>query len=142
MNTKKEYNQAAINVLQNLHSRMTITRLGVGFPAWDKGHAHPHYHFTIRNSRGEYSGEFWGSRAELEAEMNRKNTAVYRTCEYDVLAALTKYDPGTFLDFCAEFGYDSDSISALKTYWAVCEEYAGLARIFTREELERLAEIQ
>lgn len=62
--------------------------------------------------------------------------------EYDVLACMTKYDPGTHEDFCHEFGYDTDSIKGLETYLAVQEEWNGLRRIFTPEQLEELTEIQ
>lgn len=46
----------------------------------------------------------------------------------------------TFEDWCAELGYDSDSIRALETFQA-CERIGKqLARGFTREELEELRE--
>ena len=60
---------------------------------------------------------------------------------YDVLACMTKYDPGTFEDFCGEFGYDTDSRKAHKTYLAVCKEYEGICRLFNTEELEEMQEI-
>jgi len=61
---------------------------------------------------------------------------------YDVLTSLTKYDPGTFDDFCSEFGYDEDSKSAEHTYNAVKEEYLKVISLFTDEEIEQLREIQ
>mgnify|MGYP006921432348 CR=1 FL=1 len=60
---------------------------------------------------------------------------------YDVLACLTKYDPGTFEDFCGEFGYDADSKKAEKTYNAVREEWLNITRLFTDDEISQLAEI-
>jgi len=62
--------------------------------------------------------------------------------EYDILACLTTYDPGTFEDFCADFGYDEDSRQAEKTYKAVRAEYEALARLFNDDELEAMGEIQ
>ena len=62
--------------------------------------------------------------------------------EYDVLACLEKYDPGTFEDFCSEFGYDEDSRTAERVYIAVIKEYKDLTRIFTEEQMEELCEIQ
>jgi hypothetical protein len=38
---------------------------------------------------------------------------------YDVLACLTKNDPGHFEDFCSEFGYNSDSLKDLEIYKSV-----------------------
>lgn len=52
---------------------------------------------------------------------------------YDVLACLTKYDVGTFEDFCSEFGYNTDSRNAEKTYKAVCKEYDAVCRLFPEE---------
>jgi len=62
--------------------------------------------------------------------------------EYDILACLTKYSPGTFEDFYSEFGYDTDSRSAEKTYKAVLDEWVNIERLFNSEEIEMLQEIQ
>lgn len=61
---------------------------------------------------------------------------------YDVLACLTKYDVGTFEDFCSEYGYDTDSRSALKTYKAVCKEWLNVQKLWNDKEIEQLQEIQ
>lgn len=60
---------------------------------------------------------------------------------YDVLCAITKYDPETFEDFCSSYGYDEDSRSAEKTYRAVKKEYNAMKRLFSQEELEILSYI-
>jgi hypothetical protein len=60
---------------------------------------------------------------------------------YDVLACVTKWNPGTFENFCSEFGYDEDSRRALKTYKAVCKEWRNISKLFTETELEQLQEI-
>lgn len=49
---------------------------------------------------------------------------------YEVLACLTKYDVGSFEDFCQSYGYDEDSRKAERTYKAVCREYAAVERLF------------
>lgn len=61
---------------------------------------------------------------------------------YDILTCLTKYDPGNFENFCNEFGYDTDSRKAEKTYKAVCEEYKNVCTVWNDAELEQLQEIQ
>lgn len=61
---------------------------------------------------------------------------------YSILSCLTKYDPDTFEDFCGNYGYDTDSRQAEKTYKAVCKEYESLTRLYDSEELEAMAEIQ
>ncbi len=60
---------------------------------------------------------------------------------YDVLSCLTKYDIGTFDDFCGEFGYDTDSRTAYKQYKAVLKEWKNVELLFTDEQLELLQEI-
>jgi len=60
---------------------------------------------------------------------------------YDLLACLTKYDPGTFEDFCGEFGYDTDSRKAEKTYFAVQGEWKKVHSFFSSNEIEKLSEI-
>lgn len=61
---------------------------------------------------------------------------------YSILACLTKYDPGTFEDFCSEFGYDEDSKKAEKTYNAVKDEYLHVISLFNEKEIDQLQEIQ
>ncbi len=60
--------------------------------------------------------------------------------EYDVFSCLTKYDPGTFDEFCSECGYDTDSRRALAAYKAVRMEWVQVHRLFG-DVLEKLREI-
>ena len=60
---------------------------------------------------------------------------------YNILAGLTKHDPGSFDDFCDEFGYDQDSRRALRTYRLVCDEWKRVSAFFTADELEKAREI-
>jgi len=48
---------------------------------------------------------------------------------YEVLAALQKYDVGSYNDFLSEFGYERDP-SSKKIYAAVCKEYKAIERLF------------
>lgn len=61
---------------------------------------------------------------------------------YDVLASITKYEVGTFDDFCSNYGYDADSRKAYKTYKEVMKEWKNVELLFTPEQLELLQEIQ
>lgn len=61
---------------------------------------------------------------------------------YDILTCMTKHDPGSFENFCSEYGYDTDSIKASKIYTAVCREFEAMERLFTEEILEEMQEIQ
>lgn len=61
--------------------------------------------------------------------------------QYDILAAITKYDPYTFEDFCSSYGYDEDSRQAEKTFNAVTDEWNNISQLFNVDELELLSEI-
>ena len=61
---------------------------------------------------------------------------------YDVLTCIQKNDPGSFDDFCSDFGYDSDSRRAEAVYFAVQKEWIKVVRFFTSEELKELQTIQ
>lgn len=61
--------------------------------------------------------------------------------EYSILACLTKYPVDTFDNFCSEFGYDTDSKKAEKTYNAVKEEWDNVQKIWNDEEIKLLQEI-
>lgn len=131
---------------------------------------HNHYQFTIVTPRGEMTDNFWDSlintklsQMTLDQYCIKHHRMPYAALwvgekwqikkdwetqvknaipnEYDILACLTQYVPDTFEEFCEEFGYSNDSISALKTYLACQEEAAKLKKIFTKEQLEELEEI-
>lgn len=59
---------------------------------------------------------------------------------YDILACLTKYEPGSFENFCSDYGYDTDSRRAEKIYIAVQKEYSEVMRMF-RDVMGELSEI-
>ncbi len=61
---------------------------------------------------------------------------------YDILACIEKYPVYDFEDFCSNYGHDSDSRSAYKTYKAVKREWENISKLFTASELEALREIQ
>lgn len=131
---------------------------------------HNKYQFTITTPKGKYTSYFWDSlyntevsevsertyaqqkykasydclrsheKAKARAELAKLKANAVPT-EYDILAAVEKYSYDSFSDFCSEFGYSTDSISARETFLACGEEYAGLRRIFTEEQMEMLREI-
>lgn len=91
------------------------------------------YQITLTTPRGKFRFDFWDSIYNTERDV--EPTA------YDILACLTKYDPGTFEDFCSELGYDEDSRRAERIYFAVQKEYSQLSKLFTEKQMEELAEI-
>lgn len=161
-----EYQRQALEFLKETGTTCTIAYVGCLYNEdWDKTNKHDLYYVTLKNNRGEYTYKYWDSLYHTEIhhmtaeEYQRKNRStccdIYQArrqlkeaklhaviTEYDVLACLTTWEGGTFEDFCDEFGYDNDSISAYKTYMAVCKERDGLRKIYTYEQLEMLSEIQ
>ena len=121
-----------------------------------KAHIHgKHYRCTF--SRGPADPlimDFWNSYAD--EELLRLGTRAYRTGEtlmkfrhnekpmvraYDVWACMEKSDPGTFSEFCAEFGYDEDSRRAEAVWRACIDEWTRVSRFFTAPEIEQLQEV-
>jgi hypothetical protein len=49
---------------------------------------------------------------------------------YDILSCLTKNDPGTFRDFCSEFGYNEYKSSSMRIYKQVLQEWGEVEWIF------------
>ena len=88
----------------------------------------------LTNKDGEeYEFEFGQSLSNGSAEPDM----------YDILACLTKYDPCTYKDFCAEFGYAGGEDS-LETYHNVKKEWEAVLRLFGPENgkcMEELCEI-
>lgn len=92
--------------------------------------------FNSKPEAANYAAKI-GNRFKIVKNPNKKAPTAY-----DLLACITKNDPGTFEDFCSEFGYDEDSRRAEKTYKAVVDEYKQVISLFNDEELEMLQEIQ
>lgn len=59
---------------------------------------------------------------------------------YSILACITKDDPGSFQNFCDEFGYDDEDKASKKIYSAVLREWINISRLF-EDCLEDLREI-
>jgi hypothetical protein len=76
---------------------------------------------------------------DLREIKNAKNNLVPPT-EYDVFVSITKYDPYDFENFCAEYGYDTDSRKAEKIYFAVQKEYREIFKLFS-DCMDELQEI-
>ncbi len=99
---------------------------------WDKDYDHYRFPVTIRKDGKSMRVMFTQSRAQGSNPPD----------EYDIITCITKSDPGSFEDFCGEFGYDTDSRKAEKTYKAVKREWEAVKRVFGEGEcLEALQEI-
>lgn len=169
---KNEYTKQAEKFLQDANATMKIELQGRAINTmWKEKQLRNLYAVTITTPRGSYTFDFWDSLYNTEltqmtvqeyarknlrrrwedmtyseknkasAELAQKQKEARPNC-YDVLACLTKYDPGTFEDFCAEYGYDEDSRTAERIYIAVQNEFANLKRIFDPEQLKAMQEIE
>ena len=166
-----EYNKQASDFLKKANATIEIDFVGLAVNKdWKERKKRNLYQITLTSPRGSMVFDFWDSiyntkikemlfkeyaekvykcsfdcltsseKTKAKKELNEKKAAAQPTA-YDILACLTKYDPGTFKNFCSEYGYNEDSRTAEKVYFAVQEEYTQLARLFTAEQMEELQEI-
>lgn len=138
-----EYTEKAEQFLTSNGLRFRATRTEANAcPLWDDPkHLHLHgneYQITISRpgQSGRLTFRFWNSLKDKQ-----KGTA---PDAYSVLSCISSeaHAPGTFAEFCDEYGYDQDSRKAEKTFKA-CDKLARRIRaFFCPEELEALQEIQ
>lgn len=150
-----EYIKQATSFLQKTYAEMKIEYVGLAVnKEWKEKEKRCLYEITLTSPRGSMAFNFWDSirntkirtrpfdlyNVQANKELAAKKKAAVPSV-YDVLACLQKYDPGTFEDFCSNYGYDEDSRTAERIYFAVQKEYTQLARLFTPEQMEELAKI-
>jgi hypothetical protein len=116
------------------------------------------WQFTMSRDGRTYSGKFTGSvhdacgkeleRASVPNSFSHfpgwsknRGTPPTQPSAYDLLACLTKSDPGSFENFCGEYGYDTDSRAALDIYIAVQAEWAGVQHVIPPEAMDEFQEI-
>jgi hypothetical protein len=131
MKTSTDYKQQAIDFLKQTGATLKVEYIGHDFYFPADKERRDIYRFQISRNGRRYTAKFGQSIANVD----KKPTA------YDILACLTKYDPGTFENFCGDFGYDEDSRTAERIYKSVVREWKGVDRLFS-DVMEQLAEIQ
>lgn len=166
-----EYIKQATDFLQKANAEMKIEYVGLAVNKdWKEKEKRCLYEITLTSSRGSMTFDFWDSirnteikTMTLDAYAKKRYKRPFSTLTdieknkareeltakkkdavpsvYDVLACLTKCDPGTFEDFCSDYGYDEDSRTAERLYFAVQKEYTQLARLFTPDEMGELTEV-
>ena len=166
-----EYVKQATEFLQKAHAEMKIKYVGLAInKEWKEKEKRCLYEITLTSPRGSMTFNFWDSIRNTEIETmtleayaekryrvafsslaqakkmqaNKELAAKKKAAVpsvYNVLACLAKCDPGTFENFCSDFGYDEDSRTAERIYFAVQKEYTQLTKLFTPEQMEELAEI-
>jgi hypothetical protein len=102
----------------------------------DGKHMHGEHYRVYFRRKGQAPGHrlsFWNSMNDV-TEGNTPSA-------YDVITCLAKSDPGDFEEFCGNYGYDTDSRKAEKTYKAVVAEWKNVEAFFSEEELAEMGEI-
>lgn len=125
------YNTQAQQFAEMHKVKLKINAINYGKHFADENFERYVFNCTISRNRKRYTFNF----GQSIANGNQEPTM------YDLLTCFTKYDPETFANFCAEYGYSEDSITALKTYKAVSKEYKAIIRLFG-DIMEELQEIQ
>lgn len=105
-------------------------------PNWEsKGHCN-HYKITLAGKGRKVTFDFFDSINNTEKGGNLVAYVVLSCISGDVNC------PETFEDFCGEFGFDADSIKALKTFKDCNALAKKLRKFFTENEIEELQEIR
>ena len=84
------------------------------------------YHCILKRGEKSYKFDFWASFTNPYKEPDM----------YDVLACMTKQEPGSYKEFCSELGYDSyeDASRAVPTWKACANEYRHVRELFGNSE--------
>jgi len=131
-----EYTRQANDFCKNTGTRIVISYKGEAVPDWDPRELHSTYRVRIDRNHKTWSFDFTQS-----LDGTWKGT---RPTKYDVLATVTKYDPGTLDDFVREFGYEINSLEDVRkverTWKAVRKEYRNCERLFG-DVMDELSEI-
>lgn len=131
---KDQYIEQAEKFLQDTKTKLTIKFDHYGKHFVDDNQSRNIYKCVLKNADGQYTIKFGDS--IQSTRQGEKPSA------YDVLSCLTKYDHGTFGDFCDDFGLDKLDASSKKIYRGCKKEYNGLNRLFTEKQMELLRDIQ
>ena len=125
-----DYRKQANDFCKKHGVKMVVGEADWGHPSWDTKEGHYVFPVTLKRKGRQMSLRFWQSLAAGAEEPEA----------YDVLACLTKYDPGTFKEFCAEFYGHDERYDSKQVYKAVCREWKAVERVFG-DVLEELREI-
>lgn len=137
---KADYKQQAVDFLTSTNTKFQADFLKWGKHFDDDKEGRDIYEITLQRGRLKYTFNF--------GQSIRNSCKWEPPAAYDVLACLTKYDPGHFSDFCDEFGFRIDphdaetTFRAMGTYKAVNKEFQMVCALWNEEELEKLREIQ
>jgi hypothetical protein len=130
--TTTNYQQQATDFLSSNGITFSAKFVKHGLHFQDDKQTRDIYLLTLRRGKRSISFRF----GQSIASQGKTPTA------YDLLSCITKNDPGSFENFCGDFGYDRDSRKAEKVYRDVVAEWQKVEGFFTSSEFEELYEIQ
>jgi len=130
-NVATDYEKQGLDFLKETGTKMTVKFIKNDI--YFDGDKEPRdiYRVTFRRNRDHFTIKFGQSIADTGKEPSA----------YTVLSCLTKSDPGSFEEFCADYGFDTDSRSAYKTFINVGIQWKKISAFWTDEEIEKLQEV-
>lgn len=137
------YEKQAIDFC-NKHN-IEMRQMALGTEYIKNGNNHKYAVTLMRMSKendrieASYTFEFHGSIADWKKHYRSNNQTIPALSKYDVLACITKNDPGNLDNFLSEFGYEYIKEN-VKLYESVVQEYQGISRVFNTETM--LADLQ
>lgn len=135
----KDYEQQAEDFLRATGTRISIRYLYTGGYFSDDEAPRDVYEFTLTNTRGSYTGTFGDS------IQNSRRTVKRCPSPYDILSTLVKDDSEDFESWCDNYGYADEPLREyariLRIYQACVDQYRGLARLFSAEQMDQLRKI-
>ena len=146
---KSSYEIQADEFLEKTKTTMTVVYSGHGKYFPDDKDERDIYTITLsRPGKTPYTFTFGqsiinsrpGTREKI-SYADRQKRRPKKPSAYDVLACLEKYELDTHEDFCAAFGYDTDSRKGLDLYLRLQKEQKAVYHLFS-DVMDELQEIQ
>jgi len=125
-----EYDQAAALAMQTAGIRLSFTLSDTKPCPWDatgRDGYRPHWRVQVASKTGRTIVDYFDS-------LNAGKDGAPEPSAYSLIACLSWADPGTFEQFCSEYGYDQDSRNAEKTWKAVRKQFLSLGRVVINEQ--------
>lgn len=144
LNTNMEnYEQQGLDFLNKAKATMSIRLLGEykGFPH-DKNDVMMRYYYRVKITTPLGSHSFNWYDSNYNWQFNNQNPIAY-----SILSSIQKYEvPNDLENFVSEYDYQINSVSDYKRVSKIhklcLNQYKALSRIFTKEQMEELQEIQ
>ena len=152
-----EYRKSVDDLLEALNVKFEASDMGHSCPPFcnDKNKPNPksfprkthihgkHYQCIFSRDNKTFAVDFWESyaMAQSNALALTGRGRVQLPDAYTVLSCCQLNDPGSFDDWCGDFGYDTDSRKAYSTYNLCVKEYKNAISFFTQDEIEKILEL-